>query len=116
MSVKGKNKKVEEMVETSLHNLNELVDVNTVIGKPIATSGGYQLIPVSKVTMGYLSGGGEYGEIKILKEDENYPFAGGSGAVVSLNPRDSFWIRAATAALSTWATRRSIISSTKRRN
>ena len=39
MSVKGKNKKVEEMVETSLHNLNELVDVNTVIGKPIATSG-----------------------------------------------------------------------------
>lgn len=67
------------MVETSLHNLNELVDVNTVIGKPIATLGGYQLIPVSKVTMGYLSGGGEYGEIKILKEDENYPFAGGLG-------------------------------------
>lgn len=86
MSVQGKNKKVEEMVETSLNNLNELVDVNTVVGKPILTASGYQLIPVSKVTMGYLSGGGEYGEVKILKEDENYPFAGGSGAVVSLKP------------------------------
>ena len=86
MSVQGKNKKVEEMVETSLNNLNELVDVNTVVCKPILTASGYQLIPVSKVTMGYLSGGGEYGEVKILKEDENYPFAGGSGAVVSLKP------------------------------
>ena len=86
MSVQGKNKKVEEMVETYLNNLNELVDVNTVVGKPILTASGYQLIPVSKVTMGYLSGGGEYGEVKILKEDENYPFAGGSGAVVSLKP------------------------------
>ena len=57
MSVQGKNKKVEEMVETSLNNLNELVDVNTVVGKPILTASGYQLIPVSKVTMGYLSGG-----------------------------------------------------------
>ena len=86
MSVQGKNKKVEEMVETSLNNLNEVVDVNTVVGKPILTASGYQLMPVSKVTMGYLSGGGEYGEVKILKEDENYPFAGGSGAVVSLKP------------------------------
>lgn len=86
MSVKGKNKKVEEMVESSMHNLNELVDVNTVIGKPIVTASGFQLIPISKVTMGYLSGGGEYGEVKVLKEDENYPFAGGSGAVVSLKP------------------------------
>lgn len=86
MSITGKNKKVEEMVETSLNNLNELVDVNSVIGKPIITANGFQLIPVSKVTMGYLSGGGEYGEVKIFKDNENYPFAGGSGAVVSLKP------------------------------
>ena len=77
---------IESLMGVSMDNIKDMVDVNTVIGKPIATSGGYQLIPVSKVTMGYLSGGGEYGEIKILKEDENYPFAGGSGAVVSLKP------------------------------
>lgn len=86
MDEKGKNKKVEEMVETSLQNLNELVNANSVVGKPIITGNGFKLIPISKVTMGYLSGGGEYGEVKVLNDIENYPFAGGSGAVVSLKP------------------------------
>ncbi len=81
-----KNKKVNELVEKSIHNLNDLVDVNTVIGTPILTASGFQVIPISKVTMGYLSGGGDIGEIKVIKEGENVPFAGGSGAVVSLKP------------------------------
>ena len=79
-------KRVGELVEQSINNLNDLVDVNTVIGKPIVTASGFQIIPVTKVTMGYLSGGGEFGETKVLKEDETSPFAGGSGAVVSLKP------------------------------
>ena len=61
MDEKGKNKKVEEMVETSLQNLNELVNANSVVGKPIITANGFKLITISKVTMGDLSGGGEYG-------------------------------------------------------
>lgn len=86
MGVKEKNKKVKDLVDQSIKNLNDLVDVNTVIGKPIITLNGFQVIPVSKVTMGYVSGGGEFGEIKVIKEDETAPFAGASGAVVSLKP------------------------------
>ena len=67
-------------------NLNEMVDANTVIGTPIITASGYQVIPVSKVTMGYLSGGSDIGETKVVKDNETVPFAGGSGAVVSLKP------------------------------
>ncbi len=36
--------------------------------------------------MGYLSGGGEYGEVKAIKDDECFPFAGGAGTVVNIKP------------------------------
>ncbi|MBQ4053024.1 MAG: GerW family sporulation protein, partial [Clostridia bacterium] len=39
-----------------------------------------------KVTMGNLSGGGEYGDVKVVKETDSMPFAGGSGAVISMKP------------------------------
>ena len=63
-----------------------MADVNTIIGKPILTASGFQLIPFSKVTLGNLSGGGEYGDVKVVKETNAFPFAGGSGAVVSMKP------------------------------
>lgn len=81
-----KNKKVNELVERSMEDLSALADVTTVVGSPILTASGYQVIPVSKVTLGYLSGGGDLGEAKVIKEGENAPFAGGSGAIVSLKP------------------------------
>lgn len=81
-----KNEKINELIDSSLENLDTLADVNTVIGKPIVTASGFQVIPFSKVTMGNLSGGGEYGDVKIVKETDAFPFAGGSGAVISMKP------------------------------
>ena len=73
-------------MERTAEQLVKLVDVNTVIGKPVVSSSGTQIIPFTKVTMGYLSGGGEYGEVKAAKEDESFPFAGGAGTVVNIKP------------------------------
>ncbi len=81
-----KNQKINHLLDNSNINLNTLADVNTVIGKPIVTASGYQVIPFSKVTMGNLAGGGEYGDVKVLKETDAFPFAGGGGAVVSMKP------------------------------
>ena len=81
-----KNQKINNLIDSSIHNLANLADVNTVIGKPITTASGFQVIPFSKVTMGNLSGGGEYGDVKVVKEIDALPFAGGSGAVVSMKP------------------------------
>ncbi len=78
--------KVNELVENSVRDLSKLVNVDTVIGTPILTASGVQIIPVTKVTMGFLSGGSDIGETKVIKEKESVPFAGGSGAVVSLKP------------------------------
>lgn len=73
-------------MEKTAERLTSLVDVNTVIGNPIVSASGAQIIPFTKVTMGYLSGGGEYGEVKAIKEDECFPFAGGAGTVINLKP------------------------------
>ncbi len=81
-----KNQKINALINSSLEKLDSLADVNTIIGKPITTASGYQLIPFSKVTLGNLSGGGEYGDVKVVKETDAFPFAGGSGAVISMKP------------------------------
>ena len=81
-----KNQKINHLIDLSLEKLDTLADVNTIIGKPIITASGFQVIPFSKVTLGNLSGGGEYGDVKVVKEPDSFPFAGGSGAVVSMKP------------------------------
>ncbi len=73
-------------MEKTAEQLVKLVDVNTVIGKPVFSASGAEIIPFTKVTMGYLSGGGEYGEVKAVKDDESFPFAGGAGTVVHIKP------------------------------
>lgn len=73
-------------MEKTAEKLTSLVDVNTVIGKPVVTASGAQVIPVTKVTMGYLSGGGEYGEVKKIEDGECLPFAGGAGTVINVKP------------------------------
>ena len=81
-----KNEKINSLMRTSTENLDIMADANTVVGKPITTASGFQIIPFSKVTMANLAGGGEYGDIKVVKQTDNFPFAGGSGAVVSMKP------------------------------
>ena len=82
---------IEEIMKTTMENLNQMIDVNTVIGKPICSSDGVTIIPVSKVAFGFVSGGGEY-EFKNSKNPKNEaeqtdkPFAGGAGAGVSVSP------------------------------
>lgn len=82
---RGKEK-IDGVLNASMGNLEKLADVNMIIGKPITTVSGFQIIPFSKVTMGSLSGGGEYGDVKVLKDGEEPSFAGGNGSVVSMKP------------------------------
>ena len=52
--------KIEEIIRTSLENMRSMVDANTVIGDPYVTPGGVTVIPVSKVSVGFASGGVDY--------------------------------------------------------
>ena len=75
---------IGHLMQTTLENINDMVDVNTVIGEPIPTGSGATVIPVSKVSFGFVSGGGEYDPPQTPTAD--IPFAGGSGAGVSVQP------------------------------
>lgn len=76
---------IGDLMQTTLENIKDMVDVNTVVGEPIAAGNGATIIPISKVSFGFVSGGGEYDGPR-RAENEAFPFAGGSGAGVSVQP------------------------------
>lgn len=64
----------------SMDKVREMVDTNTIVGAPITTPDGVTLIPISKVSFGFGSGGGDYGKV------ESKGFGGGGGAGVKIDP------------------------------
>ena len=80
---------IENLMKTAMNSIKDMVDVNTIIGNPIKTEKDMCIIPVSKVCFGFGAGGSEYDkEVKKFREEEEneYPFGGGSGAAVKINP------------------------------
>lgn len=86
MQSKIEDNKINKAIETSLKNVSNVVDVNMVVGKPIKTDDGGIFIPISKVTVGILAGGGEYGKINIFKKGADLPYSAGNGTIVSVKP------------------------------
>lgn len=81
---------IESIMGTTMENLREMVDVNTVVGDAVQTPDGSTIIPISKVSFGFVAGGGEYEtspkpQPPALSSDV-LPFAGGTGAGVSVCP------------------------------
>ena len=86
MKEKQYKNKIEEVMTTAMSNLRSLVDIDVVVGKPIVAEIDMTIIPLTKVTMGYVSGGGEYNADLKEKRDAEYPFSGGSGGGMSIKP------------------------------
>lgn len=81
------NHPIENLMKATMENLKNMIDVDTIIGEPVETKDGSCIIPISKVSFGFASGGSEFGSNKIFNEkDARYPFGGGSGAGVSVKP------------------------------
>lgn len=78
-------KPVENVLEQTLKNLRSIIEVDCIIGKAIKQEE-TTIIPVSKVTVGFVSGGGEYDTKDKKKNAFSYPFAGGSGGGCNLIP------------------------------
>lgn len=84
---------IENIMQSSMEHVKKLADVNTVIGTPIMAEGGTMILPVSKVSLGMLVGGGEYMNSTPVKRSAqepeikgNYPFIGASAVGMSLTP------------------------------
>ena len=75
-----KKNPLSDLMRSTMEKVHEMVDTNSIVGQPITTPDGVTLIPISKVSFGFGSGGGDYG--KAAKEG----FGGGSAAGVRIDP------------------------------
>lgn len=76
---------IEGLMQTAMESLKSMVDVNTILGDPVETPDGTVVVPVSRVSFGFAAGGTEF-EVESRSENGGYPFGGGSGAGISLQP------------------------------
>lgn len=79
---------IEELMKTTMDSIKDMIDVNTIVGDPVHTDSGTTILPISKVSIGFASGGSEFTSLDKNKMDNlaKYPFGGGSGAGMSLQP------------------------------
>ena len=54
------NHPIEALMKTTMESIKEMVDVNTIVGDAVETPDGTVIIPISKVSFGFASGGGDY--------------------------------------------------------
>lgn len=73
---------LEGLMSTSMEKIRELVDVNTIIGDPVNAPDGTIIIPVSKVSFGFVAGGSD-----IPSKTQKEVFGGGSGAGITIKPQ-----------------------------
>jgi len=65
-----------------MQKMREMIDANTIVGEPITTADGITLIPVSKVSFGFVGGGSDFSQKQAAKNG----FGGGTGAGVNITP------------------------------
>lgn len=80
------NHPIENLMKTTMESLKDMVDVNTIVGEAVESKDGSLIIPISKVSFGFASGGSEFDNKKASELSGKYPFGGGSGAGVTLKP------------------------------
>lgn len=79
--MKDKSSSAAGILENTIEKVKDLVNVSTIIGEPISVNGGVTIIPVSKVTYGFASGGSDF-----PSKSNQEIFGGGGGAGVTITP------------------------------
>ena len=85
--------KIKSLIDSSLASLRNMVDVNCVIGEPVTLPDNSTIIPISKVAVGFVSGGGEYSDLNSKRNQDQFPMAGGTGGGYSVSPIGFFVLK-----------------------
>lgn len=78
-----KESSIKEMIRSSLDQVRTIIDADTIVGKQIITPSGVVIIPISKVSMGFASGGLD---LPTKASDRQKVFGGGGGTGVTVSP------------------------------
>ena len=79
----SQNNKLGDITKTALESIRSMLDANTIIGEPIKTASGTEIIPISKISVGYASGGVDYINKEVRTANN---FGGGGGTGISVTP------------------------------
>ena len=74
---------IQGIMNVTMDKIHEMVDANTIIGKPITTEDGTTILPVSRISFGFASAGTDFDGKNAANKDL---FGGGSGAGVNIQP------------------------------
>ena len=77
---------IQNLIEVAMEKIKTIVDSSTVIGEKVETSDGTTIIPITRVSVGYVVGGGEYADLSSRRVANHFPMAGGSSGGMSLSP------------------------------
>ena len=91
--VLNKDKKIESLIDVSLDKIRAMIDVNCVVGNAISMPDGSTIIPISKVSVGFVAGGGEYNDLNAKRNAADFPMAGGTGGGFSVSPIGFFVVQ-----------------------
>ncbi len=82
----SEDRTVNDLISNAFDKIKTIVDTQTIVGERLDLSDGTVIIPISKVTVGYVVGGGEYADLSARRVANHYPLSGGSGGGMSVTP------------------------------
>ena len=74
---------IGELMQTTMENVKNILQVDTVVGDPIITPDGITLVPISQISVGFGGGGVEFGP---KRKDGPQPYGGGNATGVKIEP------------------------------
>lgn len=80
------NESLNKLINSSMDKIKTIVDSSTIVGEKVTTDDGATIIPISKVSVGYVVGGGEYADLSSRRVANHFPMAGGSSGGMSVTP------------------------------
>ncbi|MDD4111242.1 MAG: GerW family sporulation protein [Clostridia bacterium] len=86
MKIYENTSSLDNLIDKTLKDLKTIIDNKTIFGDEIVTNDGTVIIPVSKATIGFVVGGGEYADLSTRRVGAHYPMAGGSSGGICLTP------------------------------
>lgn len=86
MKIYTNSTSINDLISSAMDKLKTLVDSSTIVGESITTPDGTTIIPISKVTVGFVVGGGEYADMSARRVANHFPMSGGSSGGMSVTP------------------------------
>ena len=77
---------INELISSSMDKIKTIVDSSTIVGEKVVTDDGSTIIPISRVSVGYVVGGGEYADLSSRRVANHFPMSGGSSGGMSVTP------------------------------